>query len=190
MGDEDEIIDFSNRFPPKPPVIDTVRPPLVGTTIPPVPPLKEKASKRRSHSRNKKEIKEQQKLEKRDFLVDCILNDGMPSRSTTPRKLKEPSRSSSKGPTPAGIRPHSISHFDVETPLHSATPSKPVTPRNGAPPTLIKGNPKKDEMPCVPSLPQLHGKHTGSEKSKRGFIASGSLSARSWRTKASVGLYA
>lgn len=206
--DEDEVIDFSRRLPPKPPQIDIPRPPLLDGAIPPLnmpaPP------KRKVPKKSRAETKDRQRLEKRDFLVDSILNDEVPSRSTTPRNIRARSQHHSTGPKLPEMRSRSMPHCEEGRSSQNSVSSKPVTPRHRQQVTMqfshVDGIPKADtlhplksgkaeEQPEKPErhhvslLPQLENlsKH---ERSQRALKASGSQSARTWRGKAAVNLYA
>merc|ERR1712151_151509 len=85
----------------------------------PIHPPKPRLSKK-----TKPKPTQEQKLQKRDFLVDCILHDEIPSRSTTPVRLlsakggRSNSRSASLTPRP-----------DIDNVLRTPLPSQPSTPR-------------------------------------------------------------
>lgn len=172
----------------------------------PMPPKVSKKS--RASSGKAAEAVDKKRRERRDFLVECVLNDGNPpsqgpSRSGTPSRGLRSAHSYRGGGTPL-LAAAGLYH---ERPAGSATPraaSKPGTPRTpvgkGAP------LPHKEHMPlapgkgrvtaaaadldvpcsarvashCPPALPAIPKVSKGS----------GPLSARSWRGKSSIGLYA
>jgi hypothetical protein len=183
-------------------------------------PMPPKASKKsRASSGKAAEAVEKKRRERRDFLVDCVLNNGNPpsqgpSRSGTPSRGLRSAHSYRGGGTPvlaaAGLY-HQRPVSGKSMPCHdagSATPrtaSKPGTPRTpvgkGAPlpykEHMSLGAPGKGRVTaaaadldvpcrlaahCPPALPAIG----------RGQVSKGSgpLSARSWRGKSSIGLYA
>jgi len=216
--DEDDIIDFACRLPPKPPKTEVpppnvVQPPLVpplgplnSSVEPPGPPPRcPPMSKPRGFSKNQK-----QKLNRRDFLIDCVINDDVAPRSFTPKK-KTSSKGFHRGQPGVGGRGRSMPPCEVSRDTmgtaqpRSGTP-QPTTPRgkssqqtdgrSGGSSKDLKSlgisddSPRRKHASATPALPMLEGRHAPQpQKSARGLPTPGSQSARSWRTRAAVGLY-
>lgn len=183
--DEDEVLDFSRRLPPKPPAAHTAQLPPFGA------PQAEASgaalpSKCRVPKMSRAEASHRQRLERRDLLVDCILHDDLPGRSLTPRRVPAPpgrSRSSSRGP-PREPRSKSTPRGE---PL-SAGLLPPAAPRRQPPSPRSIEVTRTEERPNLPLLPPLEAPHRP-ERTPRVLKASGSQSARAWRGRAAAGLY-
>lgn len=175
----------------------------------PQPPAREHNRGHGSVGRSEQKVR--QRLEKRDFIVDCIINDGVPSRSTTPRNpAKHGSRtprSSSRGPPQlptgdvSGARSRSMPHYEARDGSQPATPRRPPPPGppqgGSCPPkdtkslniNLFEANPSPrgpTGAPCPPLLPQL-GARQKTRPPPPGPPMS--QSARGWRGRAAMGLY-
>lgn len=209
--EEDEVIDFTRHLPPKPPAAELARPPSFGAHAPattaPAPAPRPKLPRK-----SRPEATERQRLERRDFLVDSVLNDELPSRSATPRKPRARSRSSSRGPTLPELRLRSLPPPEPQHLAQASAASKPVTPRHRPPaPQLLDFSAgTRAEVPCPPrglklaGLPAAHRlpeeRPAASSLPRLGTMpkhgpdrplrTSGSLSARSWRGKAAASIYA
>ncbi|CAE8678418.1 unnamed protein product [Polarella glacialis] len=145
------------------------------------------------------EAKEQLRHNRRDHLVDFILNDGAapPRRSGTPRtgtprKQQDASRSGSRRPSSASRRGGGISLYQDPPEKNPATPRKclPGTNKAGLRPMSFF-----DEQAAPPALPQLTPRSAGpggrppDQRSQKSLTsASGSQSARAWRTRASANM--
>jgi len=140
---------------------------------------------------------QRQRHERRDMLVDCIINDSTPrKRAATPRS-KTPSRGGSRTPSrgpPIPTRNSGIGSYE-DAPL-----KKPATPRS----QLADANKAGlrhlaffEAQPVSPGLPQLTPRSAGpggklpmKQRSQKSLAhPSGSQSARAWRSKASANLF-
>mmetsp|Transcript_12389 Transcript_12389/g.43672 ORF Transcript_12389/g.43672 Transcript_12389/m.43672 type:complete len:573 (+) Transcript_12389:1-1719(+) len=164
---------------------------------------------RRTSSASKKrppEISQEQRLEKRNFIVGCILNDEVPSRSATPRgPARSASRGPSRGPPLNGARVRGASCNAsiemVQAPRHTAgdmvfggkaSPPSVPSPRHhkGVGRINLLDTPARAEEKPV-SLPQLGAAKTERhQRPHHSLVASGSQSARNWRGKATLSVYA
>jgi len=151
--DGDEVVDFSRRpLPPRPPVLDLtprstgpVGPGPRRATPPPAVAAAPAGARTRSVSRPKAPPAENasRRIEKRDFLVESILNDTGASRAITPRgaakarALTPRGASTSRGPSPSNRRSRSQlpTRAAAEQQAHNGyaapppTSSKATTPR-------------------------------------------------------------
>lgn len=201
---------------------------------PPAPPGG--APRKRSASRNRPpEVSHQHRKEKRDFIVDCIINDEVPSRTATPRGISTPRgaglpRSASRGPsrgpappggarargascqappagldlpcgggpapTPGGSRPHRSAAAGAAAMgvgrAGGGGGVLPASPRQKGMRAinLLDAPSRPEEKSHVSSLPQLGAKTSKHHRSQHGLVPSGSQSARSWRGKAALSVYA
>mmetsp|Transcript_145033 Transcript_145033/g.377347 ORF Transcript_145033/g.377347 Transcript_145033/m.377347 type:complete len:371 (-) Transcript_145033:114-1226(-) len=189
------------------------------------PPAVAPPARKRSASRHRlpTEVSNRQRMDKRDFIVDCIINDELPSRTATPRGISTPrtaglprsaSRGPSKGPAPLGARVRGASCNvgpDVAAPpKHRAAADAGSGAASGrghgapAPPSLmpsprhkgvrsinlLEAPSRAEEKSCVSSLPQLGTKTSKHQRSQHAMVPSGSQSARSWRGRAALSVYA
>jgi len=173
------------------------------STGPPAPPDAQTQGKRRGVKKGRGETKERQKLVKRDFLVDSILKDEVPNKSGTPSNARSRSHNVSRGLLLPEMRSRSVPHYDDSRPSKSLTPrqreqAKSLTPRQReqsetvtCPPKVGKANgvPFKPPKQGTSLLPQLDNL-SKQERSQRALAASGSQSARTWKGRAAVNLYA
>jgi hypothetical protein len=202
--DADEPVQLVRRLPPRPPPMERpqrtpVAPPQhrQSSTGPPPQPLDaQMQAKRRGIKKGRGETKGRQKLVKRDFLVDSILKDELPNKSATPSNARSRSHNPPRGLLLPEMRSRSVPHYD-EWPA-SSRPSKSLTPRQreqsetgACPPKAGKANgvpfrPQKQGTSLLPQLDNL----SKQERSQRALVASGSQSARTWKGRAAVSLYA
>jgi len=214
--DEEDIVDFSAmRLPPRPPPAVEhpalpVRPLMFSQKPPPhayaaTAPAPAPARRRTPSRSRAPEVPKGQQIEKRNVLVDCVLNGTMPSksrcatpvRSSTPRRQH---RSSSRGPAYAA-------QLEADyMPTKPATPRKktvhainlvgaPSTPRgedfrhDPRPVVVMDSRMRKEQRPSVSSLPLLNGKLPKHQSSQKSLLSSGPPSARAWRGKAAAGIF-
>jgi len=217
--EDDEQIRFPN-LPPRPPRLETARPSPLGVSAlvshnrpmsegPPrerAPPTALTALPPPKIPRNRLE-RGRQGFAKRDFLVDCIINDVSPK---SPRKNSRKGPRAFSGPPPQMEARQRSMPYDVDFILGrpSSASSKQGTPKNaehrglkgGTIPMTDDafstrrgplcgslagaGNPPKTEKFRASSLPHLDGKLSNS-RAPAHLLGAGHQASRSWRGKAS-----
>jgi len=194
ISDEEQVSPNSVHPPPKPRQSRSGPPPL--TVAPPT----------RRHHRRRESTSKHRRFEKRDMLVNSVINDGLPPRSTTPRTCAGRG-SSARSLTPILVRARepasaipvgqSVAVCAGATSTSPGQAATTSTACNNRPPSCrrqtvqqlcsIFGPPQKTVKPCTASsLPQICGS-LAPQKPMSGLSLPGSLSARrTWRDRAAT----
>jgi len=156
------------------------------------------AAKGASRSKQGVPAASRHKLEKRDILLQFILNEEAPppSRTVTPVKCA-PATATGGAPTPRGTRSRSTPPLGAQRPCATqgvqSQPAPPEevpaaghaatrTPRTATGAPCSDGKAQQASSIILPSLPQL-GKRPGRSQKLSAVAGSGTQSARSWRQK-------